>query len=187
MARPHHYAFAHGVLPMVFFEDPVGFLAEVATRGMEILPRIWSDTFEVVKRHKSDAEMLSSDGLTSTCYGLGSETLAVIISLPPPTELTEAYFVGLVVRPPRKRLFGLLGTKKGLARFITLELGSNLDDTSRTVVGEWTEDTGADVSHRNFGDGPEPTLGAFAAKLGEMVTSGEDTLFGSVEFGPEGS
>ncbi len=165
MARLHHYVFGHIALRQLFFHNPPAFVAALASRGEELAKQIWDDVGEKIEEDEGEAVRLPSQGLACSTHDIGSGAVAVIVSLPPPEETTEAYFVGLVLRLPQKKLWGLLGTEKGMARYITLERGINIiEGGERTFLCEWSGD-----DHLNMGDGPDPTVSAFAHKLAEMV------------------
>lgn len=82
-----------------------------------------------------------------------------IVEFPAPQKMAEAYMVALVAlfsadEEVPKDLSSIQG------RFYTLEKGYSLDGQDRTVLCEWDQ-----TSHKNYGDGPEPTPAAFAAAL----------------------
>jgi hypothetical protein len=165
MGRPHHYVFGHIVLRQLFFHNPPAFVAALASRGEELVKQIWDDVGEKIEQAEDEAVQLPSQGLACSTHDIGSGAVAVIVSLPPPEETPEAHFVGLVLRPPRKKLWGLLGTEKEMARYITLEHGINIiEGGERTVLCEWSGE-----SHLNMGNGPEATVSAFVHKLAEMA------------------
>ena len=93
----------------------------------------------------------------------------VVIEMPPPTEMPLAYFVGLVVlldadQPPEKDGPDIP------SRYFTLE--RTADDGgppgSTSVMGGW-----ASTGHLNFGDGGEPSLEGFLAKIEEIMNPGD--------------
>jgi hypothetical protein len=170
MARPQHYVFGHIALRQMFFHNPPAFVAALASRGEELLKQIWDDVGEKIDQAEGEAVQLPSQGLACSTHDIGSGAVAVIVSLPPPTEPPEAHFVGLVLRPPQTKPRGLLDTEKGIARYITLEHGINIiEGEERTVLCEWSGE-----SHANMGDGPEATVPAFVHTLAEMVRTSSD-------------
>ena len=66
----------------------------------------------------------------------------------------EAHMVGIILTGVPE---DAESESKGSFRYFTLEHGVNLDDSIRTVFCEWD-----DEGHKNFGDGPLPTVEAFA-------------------------
>jgi hypothetical protein len=164
MDRTHHYVFGHIALRQLFFYNPPGFVGALADRGAELVKQIWDDVGKKVQEGELEATPLSSRGLDCSTHDLGSGTVAVVVALPRPEKTAEAHFVGLVLRMPKKRLWGLLGRGKGVARYITLEHGVNIEGGDRTVLCEWSGE-----GHHNMGNGPEATVSAFVQKLGEMV------------------
>jgi len=164
MARQHHYVFSHMALRELFFKNPPAFVAALANRGEERLKQAWDRVGKFMQ--EVEGEELPSQGLVCSTHDIGLGAVAVVVSLPSPEEPGEAHFIGLVLRHPRKRLRGLLGTKNGVARYITLEHGINIiEGSERTVLCEWT----GRGMHVNMGDGPEATVSAFVQKLGEMA------------------
>jgi len=165
MGRSHHYVFAHIVLRQLFFKNPSAFVTALTSRGTDIVKRLWDDVGEKIAEDEGAEKKLPYWGLTCSTHDLGSGTIAVVVSLPPPEEVPEAHFVGFVLRSPRNKLVGLLGAGKPAARYITLEYGLSIKDgAKRTVLCEWRGD-----NHLNMGDGPEATLSAFVQKIIEMT------------------
>lgn len=164
MDRTHHYVFGHIALRQLFFYNPPACVGALAGRGAELVKQIWDDVGEKVQESDEEARPLSSQGLDCSTHEVGEGTVAVVVTLPRPEKTAEAHFVGLVLRMPRKRLWGLLGRGKGVARYITLEHGVNIEGGDRTVLCEWSGQ-----SHLNMGNGPEATVSAFVQKLSEMV------------------
>jgi hypothetical protein len=162
--RLHHYVFGHILLRQIFFRDASAFVAALREGGDPLLHRIWDDVGDWIVQNEEGQHQLPCVGLTCTHREIVSGTYAVIVSLPQPQEITEAHFVGLVVRPPKKRFSGLVCVDTGMARYITLERGETSDGAPRTVLCEWTED-----SHVNMGDGPEATVDGFSNALAELV------------------
>lgn len=86
-----------------------------------------------------------------------------IVEMPEPREIAEAHFTGLVVL--LKPVDDLPQDPKDLsARYFTLEKGCTLDGAPRTVLAEWDQ-----TSHSNYGDGPSPTVEAFARAIGDFL------------------
>jgi hypothetical protein len=94
--------------------------------------------------------------------------LLVPLGFPPPSEITEAYFGAVAVRPGKRRW--IVKREAPRVRYILLELGLREDGSSSTVLGEWSL-----VAHMNYGDGPSPNLPDFlksvAAVLDARVSS----------------
>ncbi len=158
-ARPHHYIFAHMAVRNRFFDNPTTFVAALGNRRQALLEEMWANVGRWVEAKEGKEAALPSDGLALTVREVGPGSLALIISLPPPEDFTEAHFVGLLLHPPR---------------FITLEHGFSFAPRgTRTVLCEWTGRLqGGPPSgvHANVGDGPEATVDAFAETLSGMVS-----------------
>jgi hypothetical protein len=150
--RPHHYFFAHRALRDTFFESPHRFVRALLARKAELLHVIWDDVGEWAEDNLGTAARLPSDGLALTIHQINPLTVALIISLPPPEQMVEAHFVGLILGPK-------------VTRFVTLERGRIVRSSRvRTVLCEWQGQ-----KHANYGDGPEATVEAFARTLSDMV------------------
>lgn len=146
-SRAQHYVFVHRVLRDLFFDSPEEIIAILRDEGRnDSLLDLWNKVGKKVRKSR----LVSPNGLRCEIRMLG-DTIIVIITLPTPQVLPEAYFVALVYRPSSPE-------QKGLTRFIILEHSVDLDDGSLpTVLCEW-DGTGV---HANMGYGCEPTLEDF--------------------------
>lgn len=98
---------------------------------------------------------LSANGLGYTLRELENGWVAVVVTLPPPQGMTEAYFVALLQKP---------GESGG--RVFTLELGFSLTaESSHTVLCEWTPDG----THLNRGPGPTPDVELFLQTITPLL------------------
>ncbi len=148
--RDHHYAFAHRVLPAVFYSDPGKFFEILNTEG-SFLRFLWKQ----VGSELAEGNRLAADELRYDINYLENGTMIALVTLPSPQGVTEAYFVAIVYRPPARQ--HKFFEEKALVRFITLEYGAQMDGAPRTVLCEWN----AKRMHLNLGDGPEPKAEAF--------------------------
>lgn len=154
----HHYAFAHTILPAFVNAYPADFFALMPSSQREsVLEFLWRET-------ESQAGPLpaefNSRSIKVTCGAIDG-LAAVLLELPNPLAPAEAFYIALV------SLNGLPSyDAPGDAdlRYITLELGRNLDGSPRTVLCEWRHGV-----HFNYGDGPEPTLPAFHGAVRELL------------------
>jgi hypothetical protein len=146
-APQQHYAFAHRMLPSIFLNEPAKFIGTLEQAGNDFLYYLW----ESLGNRLEASDLVAPEGLDCQLNQLDNDTTIALITLPPPQQITEAYFVATVYRPPMKR-------------FITLEYGSHGDGRQRTVLCEWTADI-----HSNMGDGPEPTLEAFFEAVVNLI------------------
>jgi len=170
MSRPHHYIFAHVALRHHFLEDPKEFTLAITQKGPGLIASLWEFVGRKLLEDDPDAEVVSDEGLMCNLRQLRSNHFAVVVTLPPPQEMPEAYFVAMVVRPGQKKLGGLLGETPFVSRYITLEYGVAFDDNGgleahRTVLGEWTGE-----QHLNYGTGPEPQLESFLTRVEELIS-----------------
>jgi hypothetical protein len=156
-AREHHYAFAHMALPEVVFHGKSS--PDLATLAADVglFRELWSLVGERVQGPR-----LSDDGL-QTHYLQDAELDALVVVLPAPQCVAEAFMVAISRRRTRRWLV----FPKTELRYFTLERGVSLSDDgalgSRTVIGEWT----AEPRHLNYGDGPPAAVEAFAAAVFE--------------------
>jgi hypothetical protein len=134
--RPQHYMFAHRVLPSLFFRDPALFLNIMSSpKALDMLRTQWDS----LGKHFAPVE--PSTGLDYETRTLEDNTTIIIVIMPPPCNVTEAYFTAAVYRPPT-------AGEPALARYFTFEYGTNImTGENHTVLGEWT----ADTTHRNYG------------------------------------
>ncbi len=168
--RKQHYGYVHKALPPWFFADPQKMLESLIYNGADLLRTMWDDIGLL---------MLKMDGsIPTAATGLEVHLDAlqvvprisiVVISFPTPQYPLEAYFVGLIHRPARKKLFGLLGQVPAFSRYLTLEYGLNEQQFPTTFLCEWDKNE----KHSNHGEGSEPTLGAFIKTLILMSDEGD--------------
>ena len=145
--RPHHYQFAHRVMP--------GTARQVAVR----LPELAADgrlndalraTWEQIGLALDEGDRLSPDGLSGQMVEVDGHQVA-LITLPRALHVTEAHFAAVV-----------LGTDP--VRYVVLEHSWTLADQPDTVLGEWTPDV-----HINLGSGPPPTQREFLKAVGSLL------------------
>jgi hypothetical protein len=83
--------------------------------------------------------------------------------MPTPREVTETYFVGLVLIQPKSKKHP--EANEARLRYFTLELGYNpIVGCKCTMLCEWTHD-----AHGNFGEGPPPDVAAFVRAISRIV------------------
>jgi hypothetical protein len=161
--RRHHYVLAHQALRSVAFDHPVPFLGIlVSDRARPFLAELLENVHEHCKDDEPEAGFGAED--LSVHPGRIGDHACVIVELPRPRGVTEAYFVAAVLMVDLQR--EAPEEEKPPLRYFTLEYGARLSGPARTVLCEWT----AEGSHLNYGDGPEPTVAAFAAAIERMLT-----------------
>ncbi len=151
----HHYAFAHRVVRDYVKNDPEEFLALVdSAERDDFVAWLWEQTERYV------GEPLT--GIDTKLTGVEVRTVArcrtVIVTLPPPADIGEAYMVAAMISPSAPDPT----TSEARARYFTLEFGMSMEDEGegKTVLCEWME-----TRHRNYGPGPAPNVDAFAEQL----------------------
>lgn len=155
----HHYYLAHYVLRYSALMNPLTYV------GLSVSPLIG----KLVEHLFEKLEGLCGKPVPFTIDQVKfyprkvNEFPLVVIELPEPQEVAEAYFVALYV-PVDPSADPLPSNSEIQARFFTLEKGFTLDDSSRTVLGEWSETT-----HSNLGTGPDPKLENFVQALTAML------------------
>ncbi|MCI0485291.1 MAG: hypothetical protein L0229_01695 [Blastocatellia bacterium] len=157
--RPHHYVFAHQAVKGMVKGDPLQFFSIIASEGQrDFLDWIW----DFVCEHLSgeDPGGLSASDINAATCSIKTYP-AVIISMPEPRAIAEAHFIAIVLTG---ELSEAVASDQIEFRYFTLECGTHMDGTERTVMCEWSGDT-----HMNFGDGPEPDLRKFAEVVEKMI------------------
>ena len=119
MSRPHHYLFAHRALPSLFFGDPARFMWACLDAGLPFLEEFWVHVAQSVE----EDQRLEPDGLALTVRDPGEEVAVVLVTMPEPRAVPEAWFVAVAYRPARESN----GKRGALARFITLEFGMDME------------------------------------------------------------
>jgi hypothetical protein len=152
--RNHHYIYAHRWLPSIAFGTP-DVLHNIASgpRLNEFLTDMWTD----LGKRLPDSERMPDEQISGQLRQSGAFEV-VIVTLPAPATVTEAYFTAIAFGPLATLGFSADTTQKLPVRYLTLEFGFTMpDDPPRTVLGEWTREQ----AHYNMGTGPEPTADAF--------------------------
>jgi hypothetical protein len=167
-ARHQHYQFAHVILPKVACSYPEKFLETLhSPNGQQFLLETWNNAGKNFGFEKSIDPM----DLRYSIESFNDIYSAVVIELPKPERMTEAYFVALVFQKQKRLLSSI---KSILAHYFTLELGVDITDKSTyTVLCEWKIDKkGSPASHMNYGDGPPPEKEAFLEALKMFLNIG---------------
>lgn len=156
--RCHHYAMAHHALRGVALEDPLFYLAVLASPDAG---RFLADLFRSVSKHCAGREArpdFAAADLTVHCVKVGRFPCAVV-AFPPPRATTEVFFTATVLLADPAEV--TRDAPPPAARYFTLEKGFTFEGPPRTVLCEWT----AAGAHANKGDGPVPELAAFVAAV----------------------
>lgn len=148
-----NYAFAHNVLRDIVLDDINAFF-KIFEQGPDTFSKFLIDVWSDVKDNNPE---LVSSGEEVPSFDLNFEMLddaqgLLTIIMPPPSEVSEAYCVAIVLSET--------------ARFFTLEHGLNiLTDTETYIVGEWN----AEKNHLNYGELSDLSLSDFVDKIRELV------------------
>jgi hypothetical protein len=165
-----HSLFAHRVLPDLAFEDPLQFMAVLASPDAEQrLHELWMDAGRSLAGEQAGGaaaahDVPSSDGLAVTRTRLGSRACAVI-RMPPSAE-RDVLFAAAVLDHNLDQSREAAPDAHPELFYFTLEQGTNLTDGSpRTVLYRWRPDRSRD----NLGDGPPAEQRAFLEAVERMV------------------
>jgi len=159
--RPHHYVLGHVALRSLALENPLRFLSIMGTPDADkFLNAVYQNLVESLKD-----EGPPDFTLNDVRYDRGKlgDWLCVVFTLPPPKEVTEVYFCCLAGHLDQNDPNPTPESIK--ARWFTLEYGLTDDGGKRTVLCEWTKDG----THKNYGDGPEPTLDNFLQAVADKI------------------
>ncbi len=157
----HHYELAHMALREICFHDPYGFFDLIGSDGRApFLTSLWG---EICKNCDAQgAANFTIADVTVDTFRIG-DFPAILIHMPPPGFVTEAYLVCIVLKIPLAMLeHSPPGPEVG---YFVLEKGEQLGNNGdRTVFCAWDKDI-----HRNYGDGPPPEPAAMIAAVEEML------------------
>lgn len=112
-----------------------------------------------------DSEFLPpEEKLRCDYFDLAKGYRVVVVSLPEPRAVAEAYMVAIVSRPQQRRL--IFQKTAPVLRYFTLEYGLSDDGkTPRTVLCEWKQQ-----SHLNCGNGPTASPRAFVNAIESLLS-----------------
>lgn len=147
-----HYYFAHRFLPQLAARDALELVNDLCHElSSELLAKLWllgASGHESKRRTK-----IPSNGLKSIPVRINTDYYGVVVQLPKPKRMAEAYFVAIVINDNDDEHL-----------FFTLEYGLNINGSKRTVLGQWENET-----HHNFGDGPAPQIDLFVKSLRKLL------------------
>lgn len=142
-----HYAFAHHVVKDYALSRAPEFFTLMASEDRSRFTAwLWEQASSTVGEAPSDAYFSG----TGVAVGRMGKWSAVLLALPPPGSVAEAFFA-LAVDVSHG-----VAPDAPTSRYFTLELGRHADDRPRTVLCEWTKE-----AHHSYGDGPPPEKNAF--------------------------
>lgn len=159
--RPHHYVLAHVALRTLALDDPLQFLAVMGSPdAAKFVASIYDSVVESLK--EEGPPDFAVDDVQFQCGKLG-DWLCVVFTMPPPRDVTEAFFCCLAghldLNDPNPRPESVKG------RWFAMEYTYPIGDQTRAVLCEWTKDGG----HSNFGEAGEPTVENFLQRVADTV------------------
>ena len=155
--RRQHYHFAHVALREKAESFPKPLVDNLRVEsGIRRLNFYWMSEAKVVKG--TEEEFIPAEGLACFPVDLSGEYYGVVVQLPQPERMAEAFFVAIILRDTGHN-------SDVTCRYVTLELGKNKDGTHRTVLGEWVNG-----SHFSYSSGPPPERGAFIEAVRGLIT-----------------
>ena len=160
---PHHYVLAHIAFRQICMANPVGFFSVMASQNRDkYLEGIWQQV-----RKNCDDKGVPSFSIEDVKVETTKieEFPTIIITMPTPQFDTEAHMVGIVLRVNVKDFIENRLSEKPVAEYFTLEKGSNLDGSDRTVLCKWDESG----THHNYDTGPNPTKIEFMKAISKML------------------
>lgn len=160
---PHHYVLAHVALRQICMANPVSFFRVMASQNRD---KFMEDVWQRVRKNCDDKgnPSFSIEDVKVGTTKIGDFPI-IIIAMPIPQFMAEAYMVGIVLKVNVKDFIENKIPEKPVAEYFTLEKGFNLDDSDRTVFCKWDE-TG---NHLNYGTGPNPTSAEFINAISKML------------------
>lgn len=161
--RKNHYIFAHIALRSIAFNDPLRFLAIMASPDAQVFLRhIWEKVGEDCPAKK----VVRYDGefpvFTTRVHGFP----AVMIQMPPPATMCEAYMIGVVVSVEMERQNP--PEKNPPIQYLTLERSETTDGREVSVLCKW-QGEGDNMRHINMGRSCSPDLHSFAKMLEDNI------------------
>ena len=167
----HHYAFAHYALRRLALASPMTVLGNLAvdSRRTSFIDCILADVDS--KIGGTAPRTFTASDIRYTGHRIGARSCAVL-QMPAPTNPCEAYFIAIVApqsfAEALQRAFDADSTDP-LFDYYVLERPVKISHRTKSMFCAWEGET-----HRNYGDGPSPTLEDFvpfltAHVLGEIA------------------
>lgn len=144
--RPHHYLFAHRILPQFFFRDTDSLCLALREDPDGVLGGMWTSLGEVLQ----ESDRLPGDGLSGEWRETDDGLRMCIITFPKAEIMPEALFAVLAIR----------GKKRW---YLTYERSLMLDalQEEHAILCAWT----SDGTHLNYGFGGDHSRAAFEKAL----------------------
>ncbi len=157
--RVQHYIFAHKHLREVVNRSPKMFIENFLKPSR--LSFEWVQCARLYKPENED--FIPADGLVSYPIYFAEDHYGVLIQMPQPKRIVEAYFVAVILKEDEEESSYIN------CRYLTLEVGINEDGSARTVNGEWLP---MRDDHINRGSGPEPVKDLYIEEVHKIVGDG---------------
>ena len=156
--RPsQRYVFGHGLLPGLFFSDPVRFMATLRSEKELMLRFIWKRAGD----RAGISDQAAGCQLACELLTIQNDVDVGLITCPAPQTMPDPFFVAAAYRPGKDAE----PQKKPLTRWITLEYGLDTEEDGAAWLCEWTESR----VHANCGPLAETTPEAFLEAVSVMV------------------
>lgn len=124
--RKARYFFTHGYLRDAFFSNPEQLMSTLKTDGQQYLRGLWLT--------ESGGDPADTNDITCSVVRDDADYLIIIVQPPEPVELTDAYYVALILNNEQPAYF-------------TLEKTIDFSNSGhKAVLCGWTES-----AHRNYG------------------------------------
>ena len=131
---PHHYELAHIALRQICFADPYGFFI-MMTRdgGKPFLRKLWDQV-------RANCDEKGQPSFSIDELMINTESLkrypTILITMPEPQIMPEAYFVGVVLLIPEDKLYKAVANPE--VRYFALEKSADIiNNKDRTAFCEW--------------------------------------------------
>ncbi len=163
--RGQHYEFAHVAMSEAVRSDPEGVVATVRESGAEgLVTEVWK---RCRQKFPSSEDRADIEGLAAAVVELPCGKNCVLVTLPPPERLGEAYMVAAVVMPA-ERILGLF-KKAPAVRYFTLEVSFDSGQNKTIALCEWVFPKGGGKIHNKLSTGGAVEQAAFLAAVDEQV------------------
>ncbi len=155
--KSQHYNFCYDAIPSMFHSQTKDFLKYLERDGIKFLQFWWDHVGQRLPFEK----LIPFSNIAYEVLQVPPKTEVVFITLPPPQEDDEMYFLALVANPEKRFGWVRLPTTRilGLARRPTEKYpsGTELGDLTPRAI------------YVPLGEGPQPTLEAFKQTVLERI------------------